>query len=222
MSDFSVIIRVKNESRWIGHAIQSCIDHLDGPEIIIVDNESSDESLEIARLFRQDPHLGGHNQRYCDVKTINISDYSPGKALNLGAKYATKKYILNLSSHCVITAFNKNVVNQLLSKHEACFGKQIPHFKGKRITPRYIWSHYTDTETVNMYSSLEGRYFFHNAFSLFKKEFIEQYPFDEALVSKEDRYWANSLVKDGFSFVYTNRLAVHHHYTLNGNTWKAL
>ena len=171
-------------------------------------------------MFRQDPHLGGHNQRYCDVKTININDYSPGKALNLGAKYATKKYILNLSSHCVITAFDKNVVNQLYQNMRLVLVSKFPA-QGKRITPRYIWSHYTDTETVNMYSSLEGRYFFHNAFSLFK-EFIEQYPFDEALVSKEDRYWANSLVKDGFSFVYTNRLAVHHHYTLNGNTWKAL
>ena len=30
---FSVIIRVKNEERWIGHAIQSVLDHVFKPEI---------------------------------------------------------------------------------------------------------------------------------------------------------------------------------------------
>ena len=30
----SVVIRTRNEERWIGHVIQSVIDHLDKPEII--------------------------------------------------------------------------------------------------------------------------------------------------------------------------------------------
>ena len=32
----SVVIRTRNEERWIGHVIQSVIDHLDKPEIIIM------------------------------------------------------------------------------------------------------------------------------------------------------------------------------------------
>ena len=44
MPKISVIIRNKNEERWIGHAIQSCVDHLDDPEILIIDNKSTDES----------------------------------------------------------------------------------------------------------------------------------------------------------------------------------
>ena len=31
----SVIIRTKNEARWIGHAIQSVLDNLYKPEIIL-------------------------------------------------------------------------------------------------------------------------------------------------------------------------------------------
>jgi rhamnosyltransferase len=222
LSDFTVIIRVKDEARWIGHAIQSCIDFLDGPEIVIVDNNSSDESVDIARLFRQDPHLDGSSHRYCEVKTISISDYSPGRALNLGVKHASRGYIVILSSHCVITRFDLKYVKSLLDIHQACFGKQIPHFKGKRITPRYIWSHFTDSETINMFSALEGRYFFHNAFSIITKEFLEKNPFDEELVSKEDRYWASDIVTAGHSFIYTNKIVADHHYTLKGNTWKAL
>ena len=45
MSDkISVIIRSKNEARWIGHTIQSVLDFLNKPEIIIVDNYSFDNS----------------------------------------------------------------------------------------------------------------------------------------------------------------------------------
>ena len=47
----SVIIRNKNEERYIGYAIQSVIDNFNSPEIIIVDNKSSDNSLEIISSF---------------------------------------------------------------------------------------------------------------------------------------------------------------------------
>ena len=43
----SVIIRSKNEDRWIGHTIQSILDFLNKPEIIIVDNNSNDETANI-------------------------------------------------------------------------------------------------------------------------------------------------------------------------------
>ena len=36
----SIIIRTKNEEQWIGHAIQSVLDHIKEPEIVIIDNWS--------------------------------------------------------------------------------------------------------------------------------------------------------------------------------------
>ena len=51
MDKISVIIRNRNESEYIGFAIQSVIDHFKGPEIIIMDNNSSDDSIEIVNLF---------------------------------------------------------------------------------------------------------------------------------------------------------------------------
>ena len=56
LSDFSIIIRAKNEERWIGYAIQSVLDHLIKPEIIIVDNNSNDKTLEIVKFFSEN-HL---------------------------------------------------------------------------------------------------------------------------------------------------------------------
>ena len=51
MGNISVIIRNKNEQDYIGFAIQSVIDHFNNPEIIVVDNNSTDDSLEIVNLF---------------------------------------------------------------------------------------------------------------------------------------------------------------------------
>ena len=52
MDNISVIIRNKNEEKYIGYAIQSVIDNFDKPEIIVVDNNSTDESLGIVKLFK--------------------------------------------------------------------------------------------------------------------------------------------------------------------------
>ena len=51
MDNISIIIRNRNEEDFIGFAIQSCLDFFDKPEIIIVDNNSTDSSLEIVNLF---------------------------------------------------------------------------------------------------------------------------------------------------------------------------
>jgi glycosyltransferase involved in cell wall biosynthesis len=51
MDNVSVIIRSKNEQDHIGFAIQSCLDHLNDPEIIVVDNESTDDTLGVVNLF---------------------------------------------------------------------------------------------------------------------------------------------------------------------------
>ena len=53
----SVISRTRNEERWIGHSIQSVIDCLDKPEIIIIDNNSTDKTIDIVKYFMQAPDL---------------------------------------------------------------------------------------------------------------------------------------------------------------------
>ena len=51
MDNISIIIRNKNEAEFIGFAIQSCLDHFDKPQIIVMDNQSKDDSLQIVNLF---------------------------------------------------------------------------------------------------------------------------------------------------------------------------
>ena len=114
----SIIIRGKNEARWLkillpilgGQTIQNF-------EIIFCDNESSDNTIEILKKFKIS-------------KILSFKKYLPGKILNSAIKFCKGEYICILSSHCI------PVTNKWLEQHlnfikknknfAAVFGKQIP------------------------------------------------------------------------------------------------
>ena len=159
----SIVIRTRNEEKHIGFSIQSCIDHFKNPEIIIVDDNSSDETLKIVSLF----------DKY-DIQVYKIKkSYSPGYSLNYGVSKCNHDLVLILSAHCQIINMNLKIVNELLIKHRAVFGNQIPIFHGKKISKRYIWSHFGTKEEINLYSKIEDRYFLHNAFCFYNKSFLK-------------------------------------------------
>ena len=156
-------------------------------KIIIVDNNSTDDSLHIVNLFKD----------RTNIKIININDYTPGKSINLGVKHAVNERILVLSAHSQITTLNTEILNKWfkIDKHVAVFGNQTPIYRGKRITKRYVWSHFTDDIEKNLYSNVEDRHFLHNAFCFYNRDFLLENPFSEKLSGKEDRYWATDIVK---------------------------
>ena len=207
----SVIIRNRDEAEYIGFAIQSVVDHIKDPEIVIVDNNSKDDSMKIVSLF----------DRY-NIKTYSIDDYTPGKALNLGVTKCSNDTILILSAHSQITKLNLDSVKESLKSNVAVFGNQTPIFRGKKITKRYIWSHFNDKEQTNMFSAIENRLFLHNAFCFYTKKVLEDFPFDEKLSGKEDRYWAKEIVSKGLNYFYTPSIEVNHYFTNKGATWQGL
>jgi glycosyltransferase involved in cell wall biosynthesis len=227
---YSVVLRVRNEERWVGYALQSIVDHIgESCEIIIVNNGTTDDSIRIVNLFE-----------YLDVKKVDIpsADYPPGKALNLGIKNASRERILILSAHCQINSFNSDFLDTKFKDNSvACiFGKQTPYYLGKQITPRYMWSHFDDIPRENYFSEMEDRYFLHNGFALYRTEVVKKYPFDNYWAAKEDRYWAQTIVEQNVSitrqsgknieekykFLYEPSLKCLHHYTSDGNTWKGI
>ena len=222
LSKFSVVIRCKNEEKWIGHAIQSLIDNLNKPEIIIIDNDSSDKSLEIVRMFQEDPLLNRKSRSYTKIKIYKIQNYTPGQSLNLGVQKSSRKYVMFLSAHCVLKTIDEKKIINNLKNYVCLFGKQTPVLFGKKISKRYIWSHFHEKKIVNYFSNLEGRFFLHNAIAVYNKNILKKYPFDPNLSSKEDRYWAQKIVKNKFKYLYYPELEADHHYTEAGNTWKGI
>ena len=213
VENVSVIIRNHNEREYIGFAIQSVLDKIPGAEILVIDDHSTDDSLDVVKLF---------NNRG-DITITTIDDYTPGKALNFGARLALNDTILVLSAHSQITKLDLEYVKRQLKQYACVFGNQVPIYRGKKINKRYIWSHFvTDCEVKNMHSPIEDRPFLHNAFCFYNKSELLQTPFDETLPGKEDRYWAIDILSKGKSYLYTPEIEVNHYYTSNGATWKGL
>ena len=209
----SVIIRNHNEREYIGFSIQSVLDFIPNAEIIVIDDHSTDDSLEVVRLF---------NNRG-NITLYTIDDYTPGKSLNYGATLASNETILVLSAHSQIVKMDLEYIQNKLKTHSAVFGNQVPIYRGKKISMRYIWSHFTTNgEVVNMHSEIEDRPFLHNAFCFYNKSDLIETPFDETLSGKEDRYWVADILLKGKSYLYTPKIEVNHYYTGNGATWKGL
>ncbi|MEC8175817.1 MAG: glycosyltransferase family A protein [Bacteroidota bacterium] len=212
MDNISIIIRNKNEADYIGFALQSCIEFFDKPEIIVVNNNSTDDSLDVVQNF--------NNRTNIIIK--NINNYKPGKAINTGVKLATNDYILVLSAHTQIIKLDFDLVKKHLNKHKAVFGKQIPVHRGKKVTPGYIWTNFSNSQSVNLYSDIEKRNFLHNAFCFYTKKTLTDYPMPENYFGKEDRYWAKEIVEKDLTYLYDPNLVCYHFWTKNGATWKGL
>lgn len=213
----SFVIRTRDEEDFIGFAIQSVLDNF-GPKthIVIVDNESRDETLRNVSVFPP---------RFYNIEVVTIprNAYSPGRAINMGIEKTKTPIVGILSAHCEIKNINVNKLYQYFLECQ-CFGvigKQIPIYKGKKITPRYIWQNFQFNETQKnlIENTEEKRPFFHNAFAFVKKSIWNEHHFDEDLYGKEDRFWADKLIKLGYHFYMEPDFVSHHYWTPNGATW---
>lgn len=211
-NNISIIIRNKNETEYIGFAIQSCLDFFDKPEIIIINNNSTDDSMDVVQNF--------NNRTKIIVKKIN--KYMPGESINEGVKYANNDYILLLSGHTQIIQIDFEMIKKELETHLAVFGQQIPINRGKKVTPGYIWSNFGSEKEVNKFSNIENRHFLHNAFCFYKKETLIKFPMPKKYAGKEDRYWAKEIVDKNHSYLYDPNQKCYHFWTKNGATWKGL
>ena len=114
----SIIIRTKNEEDWIYPCLKSIFkQRYNNFEIIIVDNYSSDQTVNIAKK------LGVK-------KIIKIKKYLPGKALNLGIKNSSGDYIVCISAHCIVKS--NDWLDKLISSFDndskivGVYGRQLP------------------------------------------------------------------------------------------------
>ena len=73
MDNLSIIIRNRNEAEYIGFALQSICDFIPKAEVIVVDNNSTDDSLNVVGLFSD----------RLDIKIESIDRYTPGRSINL-------------------------------------------------------------------------------------------------------------------------------------------
>lgn len=198
----SIIIRTKNEERWIGEVLTSIFsqDYKDF-EVIIVDNNSTDKTIEKARQF--------------NVKIISIDKYLPGKALNLGIKSSRGDYIVCLSGHCI--PVNNKWLSNLLSGFSGedtagVYGRQEPMSFTTDFDKRDLLITFGLDKRIQIKDS-----FFHNANSIIRRDIWKKYPFDEAVSNIEDRVWAKKVIASGYKIIYEPEASVYHYHGIHQN-----
>lgn len=197
----SIVVRTKNEERWINQVLRGIFNQsYKNFEVIIVDNESSDKTLQKARQF--------------DIRRIlTCKDYLPGRALNIGIEAANGDYIVSLSGHCM--PVNKhwliNLVNSFSDKKVAgVYGRQEP----------MNFTSNADKRDLSLIFGLDRKVqsrdsFFHNANSIVRKDIWKIIPFDETVTNIEDRVWAQEVLRKGYKVIYEPTASVYHYHGIH-------
>lgn len=199
----NIIMRTLNEGKWL----PLCLERLEKQtfqdfHVSIIDSGSTDNTLSIAAAY---PRL---------AKSISIIEqYTPGRAINIGAEQVSSDYIIVLSAHCVPISDDwlSNFISYMESnpKLQAAYGRQLPcEFTGpddaRDLT--YLFrgkTHVTQSE------------FFHNANSILCREAWKSLPFNEDVLHIEDLLWAQEAKRRGFSIGYVKEASVSHYHGIN-------
>lgn len=196
----SIIIRTRNEERWIAACLRAVLAQ-DYPsfEIVLVDNNSTDRTVARAASF--------------GIDALSIDTYLPGKALNVGIRSSTGDFVVCLSGHCIPET--KQWLSALLKPFEdpkvaGVYGRQRPLSYSSARDKRDLLTVFGMDRRVQVRDT-----FFHNANSAIRRELWDQVPFDEEVTNIEDRVWAKQMIERGFRLVYEPDASVYHYHGIH-------
>lgn len=194
----SIIIRTYNEEKFLGTLLQRIREQtLTDYEIILVDSESTDRTLEIA-------------EPVCDkILHIKKSDFTFGYSLNVGCKAAQGKYLVIVSGHALPA--NVHWLENLIAPFEQ--NKKVAMVYGRHLGAGA--TKFSENQDFKRYWGEHGPshplpYFSNNANSALRRDLWQELPFDEKLTGLEDIAWAREMTQRGFRIAYTPDALVHH------------
>ncbi|HLH23812.1 MAG TPA: glycosyltransferase [Chloroflexota bacterium] len=198
--DVSIVIRAKNEARFIGETLEA-IGRQDGVsrvEVIVVDSGSTDGTLDIVRRF--------------PVRLIEIppATFTYGRALNLGVAAARGDVVVSLSAHS-LPAHERWLANLVRNFADArvagVYGRQIPRANAS-IFDLFGMTLSGVTSTRRRWQ--EQDMMFSNANGAFRRRLCRAFPFDERLLGAEDLAWAQQVQAQSYAIVYEPGAPVYH------------
>lgn len=198
----SVVLRSKNEERWIRRCLNAVFAQVVSElEVVLVDNHSTDSTRAIAQEYP------------CRVVDISDEEFSFGRALNVGIRETRGELIALLSGHCIPVhdywlscmrvGFDTNSV-------AAVYGRQEPLPDTDPFDKRDLWTTFGVERKVQ-----RKDFFFHNGNSMIRRDLWNRLPFDEAISGVEDRDWAKKVLADGYSIVYEPTASVYHYHGIH-------
>lgn len=199
----SVVIRSKNEVKWIGRCLRALADQrLEAVEPILVDNNSTDGTREVA------------DRMGAKIVTISDADFSYGRAINIGVEAATHPYVSMLSAHCIPVdeLWADYLVGALEATADAAgvYGRQEPLPDTSAFDKRDLWLTFRDQR---LHQTRDA--FFHNANSAVPHAVWRDHPFDEEINGQEDREWGQRMIAAGYAILYEPHARVYHFHGIH-------
>jgi rhamnosyltransferase len=206
----SAVVRVRNTA----DQLNCCLSRLKTQnmpkgtelEVIIVDNDSSDNSRQIAAMHG------------AIITSISTENFSWGRSLNLGISKASGQHILILSSDAY--PFDDNFINEMLEplankEIAAVYGRQIP-YANVPIDELVRLERYFPCENKVFDKNSKGisptgkGIIASNACALIRKSIWQQLEFDEQVEGGEDGIWAYQVLQAGYAIAYQAQAKVYH------------
>lgn len=208
--DVSIVIRTKNEGQYIEKTLKRLLEQDSDCkyEIIIVDSDSTDATLDIIKKY--------------DVRLIQITqeEFSYGRSLNIGASHAKGKFVVSLSAHALPR--DKNWLANLITGFEdenvaGIYGRQLSE---GNINPFEAYQNelFFGQEEVEfkMGNRKRSKYgHFSNSNCAIRRDVWQRFKFDEHVPYAEDILWQREVMQRGFSIVYSSDAIVYHTHVVS-------
>ena len=201
----SIIIRTLNEEKYL----PACLEAIKSQnfnnemEIIVVDSGSNDGTLEICADY--------------NVKIIQIkqSEFTYGRALNIGCERSQSEILVFLSAHCIPNTADwlNNLTKPLFeNKADYVYGSQRGRIGVNTLSEcRDLIGKYQDRKL-----KVGSHHNINNSNAAIKKDIWQKFKFDEFVLGREDLVLALTLQNENFKVDYTPCAQVEH---LHGERW---
>jgi rhamnosyltransferase len=196
----SIVIRAKNEARFIGETLEAIGQQAisGGMEIVVVDSGSSDGTVEIVKSFPT------------TLLQIPPGSFTYGRALNIGIDAAQGQYIVSLSAHTL--PIGSRWLEHLLEPFGddsvcASYGRQLPRSDASPLEAFGMW--YTGIMGTKRRVQRSNA-MFSNANGAIRRDLWESQRFDESVAGAEDLAWVRIMLRRGYSVVFEPRACAYH------------
>ncbi len=194
MTSASIIIRTKNEAKYLASTLDAILDQTQRPhEIFIIDSGSADDTIEIARRYP------------VRILTIEPERWNYSRAINIAAAHATGEVLICLSAHCrpIDEHWLASLTQHLTDPTVA--GVWGPGYQPGREVP-----HPGLAERQLTYGPENRSWGLSNSNSAIRRSLWQELPFDETLPATEDKAWAMAMLARGLVIVHEPAAAVWH------------
>lgn len=196
-----VVVRNRNEANELTKLIRALERQTCRPGLILVDNESTDDSVKIATRYG------------AEVVKISRAEFSYGRAINKGVEAAPAEFIVLLSSHSLpLTA---TFIEDCLRPFD---DPEVAAAKCLRVDECDRWM---DLEVMRgpVTWEIPITKLVENNGCIFRKSVWQKFPFDESLEAAEDRLWSYELLNAGYKIAESAAL---YKYSFPDRFWASL